>query len=427
MTGRSLDVYLDGRLCGWVTQTSSGNLTFEYDGAYRNSGDATPLSLSMPLTGSVHRRRAVLAYLQGLLPDSDEALRAIARRYSVSANNPFALLEHIGIDAAGAIQLVPSGGVASDAVLERTRVRRVDDDEVATMLSRVVSEYADGAPYYDAVGRFSLAGAQPKIALHRLPDGSWGVPEDATPTTHILKPVAGAYRRIDVVEQLTMRAAEILGNRVAKSTLLRIGEWDVLVSERYDRARVGGTWRRLHQEDLCQALSVPPSKKYQRHDGGPGLADVAGLIRSVPLTADRRSSGEAFYRALVFNVIAACTDAHAKNYSLMLDQRSVRLAPLYDLLSYAAYWDGSVPLDSAMSVGGEYWLSKISPARLEEAGAMFGVERSDAAEIVDTTRKRVHPAFESARAALEDDLGKAEIGIADDLLRGLRRLPLVII
>lgn len=121
---------------------------------------------------------------------------------------------------------------------------------------------------------------------------------------------------------MTMHAARLLGNRVASSELMRIGDWDVLVSERYDRASVNGQWRRLHQEDLCQALSVPPSKKYQRLDGGPGIADIAGLVRSLPLTADRRSTGTAFYRALVFNVIAGCTDAHAKNYSLMLEQRS---------------------------------------------------------------------------------------------------------
>ncbi|WP_157987450.1 HipA N-terminal domain-containing protein [Jiangella endophytica] len=112
MTGRYLDVHLDGRLCGRLTQSTSGNVTFEYDSAYRASDDATPLSLSMPLTAAVHRKRAVMPYLQGLLPGSEEALRSIARRYSVSANIPFALLEHVGIDAAGAIQLVPPSATA---------------------------------------------------------------------------------------------------------------------------------------------------------------------------------------------------------------------------------------------------------------------------------------------------------------------------
>jgi serine/threonine-protein kinase HipA len=412
-------------MTGRLTQSSSGNVTFEYDEGYQSLDDATPLSLSMPLAVGVHKRRAVLPYLQGLLPDSDEALSAIARRYSVSAANPFALLEHVGGDAAGAVQIVAPGTLAPDAAGKRARVRKVTTEEVAAMLSHVVSEYADGVPYYDTGGRFSLAGAQPKIALHKLADGSWGVPRDATPTTHILKPVAGTLRRMDVVEQLTMYAAEALGNRVARSELQRIGEWDVFVAERYDRAIVNRAWRRLHQEDLCQALSVLPAKKYQHGDGGPGVAHVARLIQSLPLASDRRATGEAFYRALVFNVVAGCTDAHAKNYSLMLDRRSVRLAPLYDLLSYAAYWDGSARIESAMSVGGEYSLARISAAKLEQAGALFGLGREGAAEIVRATRTRTYSAFESARSAIGVH-EKIAVAVADDLLRGLRALPLVV-
>ncbi len=131
-------------------------------------------------------------------------------------------------------------------------------------------------------------------------------------------------------------------------------------------------------------------------------------MRSLPSAADRRSAGTAFSRALVVNVIAGCTDAHAKNNSLMLERRSVRLAPLYDLLSYAAYSDGSASIDSAMSVGGDYRLRRISAAKLERAGAMFGVDAAEAAEIVDTTRKGLRPA------------------VADELLLGLRKLPLAL-
>lgn len=422
MTGKELDVHLDGRFIGRLSQSSSGNLTFEYDDGYRTAAGVTPLSLSMPLASSRHRRGAVLPWLQGLLPDNDEALRAMGRRFGASPNNPFALLEHVGADAAGAVQIVGVDQSASDTG-SRESVRRVSDVEVATMLDHVVAEYADGMPYSGDAGRFSLAGAQPKIALHRLPDESWAVPEDATPTTHILKPVVGSFRRIDVVEQLTMGAAAHLGNDVARTELMRIGDRDVLVSERYDRKIIDGTWRRLHQEDLCQALAVPPSKKYQHRDGGPGVAEVAGLIRSFPLTADRTSVGAAFYRAFVFNIVAGCTDAHAKNYSLMLDGRSVRLAPLYDLLSYAGYWDGSSRIDSAMSVDGEYAFDRISTRGLVRAGARFGVDDQEAVEIVEFTRRGMVEAFEAARVSVAGYDAEAR-SIADDVLRGVRRLPL---
>ena len=250
------------------------------------------------------------------------------------------------------------------------------------------------------------------------------VPLDATPTTHILKPVAGTIRRIDVVEQLTMNAAQHLGNEVAKSELQTIDGLDVFVTVRYDRKLGGGVWRRLHQEDLCQALSVPPSKKYQHREGGPGLVTIAALIRSLPFERDRREVGRRFYQAFVFNVVAGCTDAHAKNYSLMLEGESVRLAPLYDLVTYAPYWDGSARLDSAMSVDGDYSLAKIGVEKLTAAGRQFGIGE-EAAEIVYTTRAGMLPAFESAIESLPRET-MAETGIADDLMRGLRRLPLLL-
>jgi serine/threonine-protein kinase HipA len=291
------------------------------------------------------------------------------------------------------------------------------------LLEQTVSEYTEGAPYFTEVGRFSLAGAQPKIALHELPDGGWGVPEDATPTTHILKPAVGSFRRVDVVETVTMRAAELLGNEVAQARLAGIEGWNVFVTRRYDRELRDGTWRRLHQEDLCQALSVSPDKKYQHRYGGPGLADIARLIRSLPFEADRVSVGQKFYRAVVFNILAGCTDAHAKNYSLLLDATSVRLAPLYDLASYAAYWDGEARLNSAMNVGGEYGLEHIGETMLITAGQQFGVG-SEAREIVERTRAGMLEAFESACAELED-FGPEVREVTEDLLRGLGRLPLL--
>lgn len=427
MSDRKLAVYLDGRRCGDLTQSDAGNLTFAYDAAYRVAGDATPLSLSMPLAAVSHKKKAVLPFLQGLFPDNDDALGALARRYSVSARNPFALAEQVGQDLAGALQIVGMKKAAADATARRTRVRRVSDAEIGTMLQHVVAEYTGGTVYDDAVGRFSLAGAQPKIALHRTDAGDWAMPEDATPTTHILKPVVpGSLRRTDVVERMTLHAAAFLGNTVAQSELVSIAGWDVLVSTRYDRARVDGVWHRLHQEDLCQALSVSPSKKYQHLDGGPGLAQISALIRSLPIEADRRAVGEGFYRAFVFNVVAGCTDAHAKNYSLLLEGRSVRLAPLYDLLSYAGYWDGEASISSAMSVAGEYSLRQIGGDVLAAEGARFGVGPGEAGTIVQSTREGMVDAFESARTSIEG-YGKAAEDVADSVLTGIRRLPLVLV
>ncbi|PRB40659.1 phosphatidylinositol kinase [Arthrobacter sp. MYb23] len=425
VSSRALDVFMDGIPCGRVEQTPTGNLTFRYSPEYQAVPDATPLSLSMPLAATSHKKRAVLPFLQGLLPDSDGALRTIARRFGISPSNPFAILEHIGADVAGALQFMQPDTESPDGTLSRSTVKPVTESDVAGMLDHVVAEYEDGTPYNDAAGRFSLAGAQPKIALHQLPNGGWGVPSDATPTTHILKPAAGNFNRLDVVEQLTMRAAALLGLEVAASELTTIGDWDVFVTRRYDRRLNGGTWHRIHQEDLCQALSVSPAKKYQHRDGGPGVSDIAPLARSFPLEEDRRIAGEALYRAFVFNTVAGCTDAHAKNYSVLLHGSSVHVAPLYDLATYAPYWDGESGIDLAMSVKGEYRLQRISKQMLISTGVQFGVPVDVAEDIVAHFSGHMVEAFDAARDELQGRMGSLP-KVADDAASNVRKLPLIV-
>ena len=419
---KTLDVYLGGVLCGVVDQSGSGNLSFRYDETYRTAPEATPLSLSMPLVASHHPKRSVLPFLEGLLPDSAIALSAIAATFGVSPKNPFALLSHIGRDVAGALVFVAPGDNPPPAAPPVPKYRAVDDAEVGAMLRASIARYELGVDSQGSPSQFSLAGAQPKIVLFKGADG-WAVPENDTPTTHILKPVAGGIRQIDVVEHLTMSAAHRLGNTVARSSLASIDGVDVFVSERYDRAIQNGLVTRLHQEDLCQALAISPVKKYQRQDGGPGVRDIARLLASLPLEGDRIGAARAFYKALVFNVIAGCTDAHAKNYSLLLNGKTVTLAPLYDLVSYAAYWEGESAIYSSMSIEGEYSLGQISQSALMKTGELFGIA-DEAEEIVVETMAGIAGAFSESRDELLGIYPEARF-IADTLVRNVERLPLV--
>lgn len=113
MADKELKAYLDGVLAGVVRQTPQGNTTFSYDDEYRRAADSTPLSLSMPLTRERHPSRAISPFLQGLLPDNDARLARLAAEFQTSTN-PFALLTHIGRDAAGAVQLLPPGANSDD-------------------------------------------------------------------------------------------------------------------------------------------------------------------------------------------------------------------------------------------------------------------------------------------------------------------------
>jgi serine/threonine-protein kinase HipA len=424
MPNRQLDVYLDGDLAGTVRISSNGALTFSYDESYATRANPTPLSMSMPVDVKEHKNRVVLPFLQGLLPDNAQALAAIASTYSVSASSPFAMLEHVGKDVAGALQFTPQGASSPDAVGTKTNVVELSDQQIEQTLNEAISEYRDGKPIKRADGRFSLAGAQPKIALHEIAPGRWGLPDDATPTTHIFKPNAGEMKDIDVIEQMTLTAARALGLNVSESYVRNFGNVSTFVSKRYDRAMSNGRWRRLHQEDLCQALGVTPAKKYQRTEGGPGVGNFASLTELFPIASDRRKASVEFFKAFVFNVVVGGTDAHAKNYSLLLENETVALAPLYDLATYAPYRADDEVVLFPMNVNGKYRSDAVSTADLVRVGSRLKVPIEQAVAIVDHMRHGAIAAFAEAREEFADDQSTGVVASA--VVEAIRKLPLCI-
>lgn len=349
----TLVVALAGVRAGVLVRTDRG-LRFDYDDAYRSRADATPLSVSMPLVERVHGDRVVTPWLWGLLPENADVLARWARRFQVSLASPFPLLTTpVGHDCAGAVQFAPADEV--DEVIERPgRVEWLTDDEVAARL-RALRRDATVWLGPDFSGQFSLAGAQAKTALHG--DGSrWGVAMGSVPTTHILKPAIAGLDDHDLNEHLCLGAAGRAGLVVARSRVARFGDQTALVVERYDRRRVGDRLVRVHQEDVCQALGRSPAEKYQ-HDGGPGPGDIARLLRDVMPPSAADDALWRFLDALAWNWVVAGTDAHAKNYSLLLAGSAARLAPLYDVASALPY-DGvdEQKLHLAMKLGGEYRL-----------------------------------------------------------------------
>jgi serine/threonine-protein kinase HipA len=403
----TLDVYLDGALVGALEQTPSGNTTFRYDDEHRARPDATPLSLSMPVSRSLHARRAVVPFLQGLLPDSPGRLDELSREFHTTATNPFRLLAHVGRDVAGAVQILPPGEPASD-VGSRADIDPLSDADVAEIIRDLVAN-ADTWGTRGSSGRWSLPGAQPKVALFRGPDGAWGVPRGATPTTHILKPAVPPYVEHHVNEYVTMTAARQLGLHVADAGLLTTARGDqVFVTERYDRVVRDGRWRRLHQEDFCQALSVAPTRKYQS-DGGPSVAQMARLIDTFAHLDRRRRSQRRLFDALVFNVSVANTDAHAKNYSILLNAETAELAPLYDLGTQLAY-ESTRPRASAMKIGDEYRLDKIGMAQLLGVARQLRIPIDEAEGRVHEIRSGLAEAVAVAAAGIP---GKSERAIAE--------------
>ena len=131
-----------------------------------------------------------------------------------------------------------------------------------------------------------------------------------------------------------------------------------IVIRRYDRVRTKGAWQRVHQEDMCQASGIPPTRKYQ-NQGGPGIRDIVELLRTYSTSPNEDVS--TFIDAIAYNWLIAGTDAHAKNYSLLIGAEArVRLAPLYDMTSVLPYPDHDIQgVTLAMELGGEYRLRNI--------------------------------------------------------------------
>lgn len=387
----TLLVLLEDRIAGTLTRLAGGRLRFDYDDAYRASPGSTPLSVSMPTSVRSHPDRAVSPWLWGLLPDNHAVIGRWARDFHASAS-PFALLRTpIGHDCPGAVRFATPETV-DDALATSGSVAWLTDQEVAQRL-RDLREDATAWLGRDFTGQFSLAGAQAKTALLRE-GGRWGVPSGAAATSHILKPAVAGLDDHDLNEHICLDAARHAGLVVARTSLTRFDGVSAVVVERYDRRRVDGRLLRIHQEDVCQALGVHPERKYQ-NEGGPGPRDVARLLRSAvpPPAADEAVLR--FFDALAWNWLIAGTDAHAKNYSLLLAGRQVRLAPLYDVASALPYGVHERKLRLAMKVGGDY---RVHPHQnvWPKAARELGLDPEAAVERVRHLARRAPGAFSQA-------------------------------
>lgn len=349
-----LIVMLGDAVAGRLEQLSGGRLRFVYSDEYRSRPDSTPLSIAMPLQVQEHTDRTVRPWLEGLLPDNEAVLRRWAREFHVGRPSPFSLLRApIGEDCAGAVRFL-SPERSEEILSDPGTIEWLDEDSVADRLRELG---ADSTAWLSSAfsGQFSLAGAQAKTAL-LFRDGAWGVPYGPIPTTHILKPAITGLDGHDLNEHLCLEAASRCGLAVARSSIQQFGDQTAVVIERYDRIRDGrDVILRIHQEDLCQALSTPPDRKYQ-NDGGPGTVQIAGLLRAAMPKKQAEESTWRFAEALAWNWLIAGTDAHAKNYSLLLAGRQIRLAPLYDVASALPYGQHESKLRLAMKLGGDYRL-----------------------------------------------------------------------
>ena len=335
-----------------------GRLSLRYDDAWRESAEGHSLSLSMPLADITYPQKVVLPYLWNLLPENPNVLQRWAQQYHVSTGNPFRLLAYVGADVPGAAQFIPPDRLARMQSEQVPVIEWISVDQLRERLDQLRLDASLMRRPGD-IGRVSLPGAQAKTAFYwdRQTD-QWGVPGGRTPTTHIIKPCVAGFDGLVENEHLCQDIASRLELPAARSSVLMLDQ-PYIVVERYDRLPPlkGSVFpRRIHQEDVCQALGLMPGRKYQE-DGGPGIQQIATLIRRV--SAAPRMDVERFLKANMFNWLIGGTDAHSKNYSFLVDAGDVvRLAPLYDLSSQLPYSD-LIAQRVAMKIGDHYDIARV--------------------------------------------------------------------
>jgi len=389
-----LCVYLNNRLVGHLLKEPSGATGFLYDQSWLGWEQAFPISLSLPLREDAYRGEPVAAVFENLLPDSDALRRRVAEKVGVRNVDAYSLLSAIGRDCVGALQFIadaPDDNIGNTGIDGETI-----SEEIIEKLLQNLSQVPLGLSRDDDF-RISIAGIQEKTAL-LWHNGRWLKPHGTTPTTHILKTQIGRLQNgIDLSnsvenEYYCLRLLSAFGLPVNTAEIHTFGQTKALVIERFDRRWAkNGQLLRLPQEDCCQALSIPPTRKYQS-DGGPGMVDILNLLKGSDNPAEDQKT---FLKAQILFWLLGATDGHAKNFSIFLGTGGrFSLTPLYDVLTAQPSLDTRQierkQMKLAMSVGTHrhYRTDEIQSRHFlqtgEDAGLPKHLARAAIEEIVAT-------------------------------------------
>jgi len=412
---RTLSIWTNGQRVGTWTFNRRGEHSLQYDAQWMNSAAGRPLSLSLPFTGEIALKGdRVRNFFDNLLPDSEAIRLRIATRFKTGSAEAFDLLQAIGRDCVGAVQLLGDDEEPKD--VQQISGTLLSESDIEQLLIQSTRSGPMGNLEDQEEIRISLAGAQEKTALLRH-NGQWIRPHGSTPTTHILKLPIGmvGHRQADFStsvenEWLCMNLLAEFGLPVAKTEILTFGSQKVLCVERFDRQlHSSGDWiMRLPQEDFCQVMGVPSHLKYES-DGGPGIADLAGVLNS---SVHAELDLTTLLKAQILFWMLAAPDGHAKNFSIrVLPQGRYQLTPLYDVMSI---WPiaGSGPnqfsmfkAKMAMAVLGKnkhYHFKDIQRRHFNNMAVRL-LNRTDAEDLMEELIKKTPIAIESVRDKLGVD------------------------
>jgi serine/threonine-protein kinase HipA len=381
---KTLDVYFFEKVIGRLVQDDHGDMSFSYSKKWVEDSNAVAISCSLPLQLETFNRKQCRAFFEGILPEQDQR-KLIAKNLGISDKNDFSMLERIGGECAGALSFMSTGEAVDP---QDSQYHELREGELAKILRELPTKPLLAG---ERGVRLSLAGVQDKLAVY-VNNEKICIPLNSAPSTHILKPAHSIYDSVIFNEYFCLKLAKQVGLPVAEVEIKKTEDIHYLLIERYDRTIVfiqddSTKIKRVHQEDFCQALGVPSTKKYQNEEG-PSLKQCFNLIRdksSVPVIDLER-----LLDAVIFNFLIGNCDAHGKNFSLLY-QDQLQLAPLYDLVCTLYYED--IEKKMAMKLGGEYEINKIRPKNFDKFADEVGLSKPE-------VRKRIVRLSDKVMASL---------------------------
>lgn len=398
----TLYVFYQEFLVGRINKSKESTLHFSYELEWEKNEIGFELAPAMPFNGGIaHNNLVTRSFFEGLLPEGHSKDR-INQLYKDITKDSFKFLEMFGEDCAGAFIISP----------KRDFPKQVDPHEVREILieelDKALDNNQDLASYIHSrrFGRFSLAGAQDKIALIFHEDKLY-IPTHGGASTHILKPAIKRFgNSVDTVfnELFVMRLAKATGLNVPDTFVIQ-GKYPYYLIERYDReVDEKGVVKRVHQYDCCQALGYLSENKYEE-EGGPSFEDCFALIKEESSSAARDLMN--MLKWLSFNLLLGNNDSHAKNISLIKHQDTVRLSPFYDLISTAIYPGINPRFAFGVGKSGrkQYYYYKMRSYHLENTAKNLGIRKEQLLSVLGEMMDLVSRAIPSVTAELAAELG----------------------
>lgn len=240
-----------------------------------------------------------------------------------------------------------------------------------------------------------MSGVQDKLPAYLSADGELlDVPGRSF--THILKfpqSFKGASSTMGSTEWFSLMAAKHAGLPVEAFAIAAIdGFGPVLVVERFD-VKTPIRDEAILAEDMCSVLSLRRSDKAN--------ADMEDVMRAVlRVSTCPEEDVRCLLRQVIFSWMIGNDDLHLKNISIlkvcdpnMQAVKSVRLSPIYDIMTTRAYVSNDVP---ALPIGGRYDYDLDLFYRLGELGGI------DPHEVSEMSRDLADSLFESIPKIMDD-------------------------